>query len=56
MLIAKLSSNGNLIWAKLYGGVGTSTPEAAISDENGGLIVVGNTDGFGEGSEDAILF
>lgn len=44
------------MWAKLYGGAGSNTQGGVISDDNGGLILEGSTDGFGEGDYDAILF
>ncbi len=58
-LMVKLDTNGNLIWAKTFGGVGLETPQGS-GDEifqlaNGQIVFGGETTSFGSGSNDLML-
>ena len=53
--VAKVSSNGDLLWMKMLGGLLTTTFQRVISTDDGGVLVTGNTTGYGEGSFDIIL-
>lgn len=57
--VAKLDSNGLLVWATLVGGAGMDTVEsAAVSPDGGTIFVVGDTSssgGFVNGTGDQVL-
>jgi triacylglycerol esterase/lipase EstA (alpha/beta hydrolase family) len=55
-LIIKLDSNGNLSWAKTYGGSSDEECWESISQtSDGGFVVAGYTDSFGAGGEDSLI-
>lgn len=43
----KLSQNGDLEWIKLYGGTGANNFAKLMSDDDGGVLALGNTTGYG---------
>ncbi|NIA10540.1 MAG: hypothetical protein GWP10_12620, partial [Nitrospiraceae bacterium] len=54
-IIIKLDANGNMRWAKTYGGKGNDYIESIQQTSDGGYIVGGVTDSFGTGKEDAFV-
>ncbi len=55
VLLAKLSSTGTLSWAKTLGGGLSEYGNSIRQTQDGGFIVLGNTNGFGAGSNDILL-
>ena len=55
IFLIKTDANGNIIWAKTYGGTGNEWPSSAQQTSDGGYIVAGLTGSFGAGSADAFL-
>ena len=55
MLILKVSSGGDLDWALMIGGVGSNGARNVLALDDGGVLVLGATTGFGEGSYDGII-
>lgn len=47
MLLLKVTSEGNLEWAKLFGGAGLNGARNLLALEDGGVMVLGATTGFG---------
>lgn len=43
----KLDQNGNYQWIKLYGGVGFNRVEKMLSEDDGGAVCLGSTNGYG---------
>jgi hypothetical protein len=55
ILVIKLSPDGNLEWAKTFGGEKADFALFIEQTNDGGYIVVGGTESFGEGSEDVLI-
>ncbi len=55
ILLIKTDANGNLQWAKTYGGTRDDYAYSVQQTSDGGYIVAGYTDSFGSGWEDIIL-
>jgi uncharacterized delta-60 repeat protein len=53
--ILKLNPDGTVAWQKTYGGTGADVANFVQQTLDGGYIVVGVTDSFGAGSDDALL-
>jgi len=53
--LVKTDANGNLQWAKTYGGTGIDSTISVQQTSDGGYIVAGWTDSFGAGSWDILL-
>jgi hypothetical protein len=51
--VLKLDENGNVIWQKRYGGIGTEGVYSAKQTSDGGYILAGDTESFGDGSRKA---
>ena len=47
IIVVKMSKDGNLEWIKLYGGTASSNFIRLISTDDGGVLALGNTTGFG---------
>jgi uncharacterized delta-60 repeat protein len=54
-LVLKLSSAGDLEWAKTYGGSGVDDPYSIRQTSDGGYIVAGITTSYGAGNYDVLL-
>ncbi|MBK8549509.1 MAG: hypothetical protein IPL53_00060 [Ignavibacteria bacterium] len=52
LVIAKLNTNGTLIWFKTIGGVNSEIGSSICRTADGGFVITGNTGSFGAGSED----
>lgn len=56
MLLCKLSATGSLIWAKTYSsGTSNCICQQMIKTSDGGCIMAGWTDGFGQGMDEAYI-
>lgn len=55
-ILSKMSQNGNLEWVKILGGAGKNSPKSMLIHEDGSLLCLGHTSGYGEGSYDIVLF
>jgi TolB-like protein len=55
IILIKTDANGNIIWAKTYGGTGGDWAFSVQQTSDGGYIVAGETNSFGTGSDDIIL-
>jgi hypothetical protein len=55
ILFIKTDANGNIIWAKTYGGTSWDYPSSVRQTSDGGYIVAGFTGSFGAGYGDIIL-
>jgi hypothetical protein len=53
--ILKLDSGGNLIWQKAYGGEKADIASSVIETADGGYLVSGTTESFGQGKQDALV-
>jgi len=53
--LVKTDANGNLQWAKTYGGTGIDSTISVQQTSDGGYIVAGWTDSFGAGNWDILL-
>jgi putative intracellular protease/amidase len=54
VLVSKTDEEGNLIWARTYGGAGTEYGNGCLSTSDG-YLVTGYTTSFGSGSKDVYL-
>lgn len=50
--LLKLESNGNVIWEKTYGDIGSDSAYSVQKTQDGGFIVAGETASFGTGNTD----
>jgi hypothetical protein len=55
IFLIKTDANGNIRWAKTYGGTGWDEAYSVQQTSDGGYIVAGWTDSFGAGWEDIFL-
>jgi hypothetical protein len=55
VLLIKTDANGNVIWAKTYGGTSWDVARSVQQTSDGGYIVAGYTDSFGAGGPDFFL-
>ena len=55
ILLIKTNANGDIIWAKTYGGTNEDRASSVQRTSDGGYIVAGATWSFGEGSSDIFL-
>jgi len=55
IFLIKTDANGNIIWAKTYGGTDDDTAFSVQQTSDGGYIVAGYTWSFGAGGRDAFL-
>lgn len=55
ILIAKLTTYGNLQWYKILGGVGNDVGSDIAVDQSGFIYIGGNTESFGKGGYDAFI-
>jgi hypothetical protein len=55
ILLIKTDANGNVIWAKTYGGTSTDSASSVQQTSDGGYIVAGYTSSFGAGGTDIFL-
>jgi uncharacterized delta-60 repeat protein len=56
IFLVKTDANGNIIWAKTYGGTSSDTAYSVQQTSDGGYIIAGYTRSFGTGwDEDVIL-
>jgi len=53
--VVKTYANGNIQWAKTYGGTGADTAWSVQQTSDGGYIVAGYTTSFGAGNNDIFL-
>jgi len=56
ILIIRLDSNGNKIWAKIYGGNDYEWSSTILQTSDGGYIIGGTTSSFGAGENDLLVF
>jgi ribosomal protein S11 len=55
VLLIKTDANGNVQWAKTYGGTSYDFAYSVQQTSDGGYIVAGGTNSFGAGNDDFIL-
>jgi len=53
--LIKIDKDGNKVWQRAFGGSGSDIANAITPTEDGGYIVAGYTDSFGNGNEDVYL-
>ncbi|MGB9590428.1 MAG: hypothetical protein ACPL68_06020, partial [Candidatus Hydrothermia bacterium] len=56
ILVFKMSSTGNLVWARTFGGTDDEQPSSLAVTQHGGIAVAGRTMSSGAGSWDCVLF
>ncbi|KPK63713.1 hypothetical protein AMJ83_05805 [candidate division WOR_3 bacterium SM23_42] len=54
MLVLKVDANGDMVWSRSFGGVGTEYGNACLALDDGYLLL-GYTTSYGEGSKDVYL-
>ncbi len=55
IFLVKTDANGNVQWAKIYGGAGWDQPFSVQQTSDGGYILTGETTSFGAGDRDFFL-
>ncbi|MEO0141407.1 MAG: hypothetical protein ABIM88_07680 [candidate division WOR-3 bacterium] len=55
LLVIRLDSIGNIVWAKAYGGPGNDLGYSVAEMPDGGLAIVGETRSFGSGGLDILV-
>jgi nicotinamide riboside kinase len=55
IILIKTDANGNIIWAKTYGGTNSDYAFSVQQTSDGGYIVAGRTQSFGAGGYDLLL-
>ncbi len=55
ILLIKTDLNGNVLWAKLYGGIGNEYAKKVYPAFNNGIILVGTTNSYTNGDNDATI-
>jgi ribosomal protein S11 len=55
IILIKTDANGNIIWAKTYGGTGNEESFSVQQTSDGGYIVAGRTSSFGAGYSDIFI-
>lgn len=55
ILLLKMDSNGNTVWCKSYGGTGFDMGSFIQQTSDGGYIITGQTESFGQGADDIYL-
>jgi TolB-like protein len=55
IILIKTDANGNVLWAKTYGGTGDDIAYSVQQTSDGGYIVAGYTTSFGAGNRDIFL-
>ena len=53
--LVKINSEGDLQWTKTYGGVYDDDAYSVVQTDDGGYVLVGNTQSFGAGETDAFM-
>ncbi|MGI9861287.1 hypothetical protein SDD30_07870 [Moorella naiadis] len=53
--LIKLDSSGQKLWEKTYGGKGSDCGYAVLEVDDGGYLIAGNTESFGNGNPDIYL-
>ena len=54
-LLIKYDTNGNVVWSKVWGGIGDDYTSSIISTSDGGYLASGYTNSYGSGETDALL-
>ncbi|OGF66469.1 MAG: hypothetical protein A2Y62_17480 [Candidatus Fischerbacteria bacterium RBG_13_37_8] len=55
VLVMKLDATGNILWQKAFGGINDDSANSVQQTSDGGYIVAGRTNSFGEGSDDLLV-
>ncbi len=55
ILVLKINSSGNILWAKTFGGSGDEEANSMCKTSDGGYLVAGYTNSFGSGSSDIFV-
>ncbi len=55
ILVMKISDEGDLIWEKTYGGSGVDQGQAIINTPDGGFLIAGESESYGNGDNDMFL-
>jgi hypothetical protein len=53
--LLRTDANGDTLWTKTYGGIGSDWSYAAVETSDGGFVVCGTTQSFGAGEGDVYL-
>ncbi|MFH1197122.1 MAG: T9SS type A sorting domain-containing protein [bacterium] len=53
--IVKIDNNGNILWEKTYGGIGTDIGQSICQTNDNGYLICGNTTSYGAGEDDIYL-